>query len=173
MDSGLEVALLVIDVQQELFQKSIPIYRSEQLLININGLIDKAHQAGAPVIFIQHCGDCYLVKGTPGWQLHPNLTPLSDDIIMTKEHPNAFEGTTLRSILNSKGIKRLVITGLVTHGCVKATCQGGKKLNFQVTLVEDAHSNFSKTPDEIIQKTQQKLENAGIILKNSNEIDFY
>ena len=60
-------ALLVIDVQMGLFEKSTPIYKAEQVLENINTLMKNARRAGVPVIFIQHSNDKLLVKGSDAW----------------------------------------------------------------------------------------------------------
>src|SRR5512140_786860 len=58
-----ETALLVIDIQKGLFEKSTPIYKAELLLKNINTLINKARQEGIPVFFIQHSSSKTLEKG--------------------------------------------------------------------------------------------------------------
>jgi nicotinamidase-related amidase len=60
-------ALLIIDVQKGLFEKSTPIFEAEQVLTNINTLMKNARQAGIPVIFIQHSNDKLLVKGSDAW----------------------------------------------------------------------------------------------------------
>jgi nicotinamidase-related amidase len=69
------IALLVIDVQQGLFEKSTPIYKADELLENITTLVDRAHLGGAPVIYVQHSAAKHLVKGSAEWQLHPQLNP--------------------------------------------------------------------------------------------------
>ena len=66
-----DVALLVIDVQQGLFAKSIPIYHADELLKNIGTLVDRAHRAQAPVFYVQHSSGKTLVEGSDEWQLHP------------------------------------------------------------------------------------------------------
>ena len=51
-------AQLVIDVQQGLFRKSIPIHRAEPLLNTITSLIERAHAASVLVVYyIQHASD--------------------------------------------------------------------------------------------------------------------
>ena len=55
-------ALLVIDVQQEMFEKNTPVYSAEQMLANINALAEKARATGAAVVFIQHDAEKQLVK---------------------------------------------------------------------------------------------------------------
>ncbi|MFL7791711.1 MAG: cysteine hydrolase family protein [Anaerolineae bacterium] len=167
-----QAALLVIDVQRELFTKSIPIYRAETLLRNINTLVERAHQAGALVFYIQHSSKKILVKGTDGWQLHPDLQPLATDRIIHKHHSNAFKDTSLAEGLNAGNVGTVVVAGLVTHGCVKATCLGAKELGYRVVLVEDGHSSYHKQADKVIEEWNAKLSKESIEVKSTQEIDF-
>lgn len=172
MSNSTNRALLVIDVQQGLFEKSTPIYKSEELLENITSLIDQAHRSNTPVFFIQHSDSRALVKGSPEWKLHSRLQPLSKDNIVHKQHGNAFEDTSLDESLRAKNIKTLVITGLVTHGCVRATCIGALHLGYEVILVKDAHSNYSKQAAGLIDEQNQKLSESKVDLKSTSEIVF-
>jgi nicotinamidase-related amidase len=172
MKGSRDCALLVIDVQQGLFEKSTPIYKSEELLDNIASLIDQAHNNNTPVFYIQHSDSRALVRGSPEWKLHPQLQPLSIDNITHKQHGNAFEETTLDECLRTKNITTLVITGLVTHGCVRATCIGALRLGYKVILVKDAHSNFSTQAAKLIDEQNQKLSKKNVELRSTAEIDF-
>jgi nicotinamidase-related amidase len=165
-------ALIIIDVQRELFKQSRRVYEAEALLSNINLLINKARLAGVPVIFVQHSSDSFLKEGSDGWQLHPRLKPDNADIMIRKRHGNAFEDTPLEEELEARGVGKLIVTGMVTHGCVKATTQGALELGYRVTLVKDGHSSFSKDAAKQIDKWNQKLEEAGAILMATREIDF-
>ena len=165
-------ALLVIDVQQGLFERSTPIYKADQVLENIHMLVCSARREGVPVFFIQHANKSTLVEGSYAWQLHPQIQPLHTERIIHKRHGNAFKETTLREELLSKGVERLVITGLVTHGCVKATCMGAIEMGYRVVLIEDGHSNFSKQAAQLIEKWNRKLGELGIELKGAREVDF-
>ena len=136
-----ETSLLVIDVQKGLFEKSTPIYNAKQFLENIKTLINKARQEGIPVVFIQHSSNKTLEKGSDAWKLHPEIQPLANEVIIHKLHGNAFEGTNLREELDKRNVSRLVITGLVTHGCVKATCLGAIDEGYKIVLVSDGHSS--------------------------------
>ncbi len=98
-DRAPRTALLVIDVQQGLFRKSTPIYKSEQLLANIETLVARAHAAGALVVYVQHASDKVLPYGSADWQIHPRLHPGPEDLIIGKQHGDAFEETTLQSEL--------------------------------------------------------------------------
>lgn len=165
-------ALLVIDVQNGLFNKSIPIYQSDQLLSNISTLVSKAHQKQIPVIYIQHTNDNTLAIESENWQLHPLIVPSNEDILVQKKHGNAFENTELQSILQSRSVNSLVITGLVTHGCVKATSLGAMELGYKVVLVEDGHSSYSKDAPDLITKWNNQLKNSGAMILRTQEIQF-
>ena len=167
-----QFALLIIDVQQGLFKKSTPVYKAEELLQNIHTLVDRAHTAGVPVFYVQHSDQKTLVKGSLDWQLHSDLHPLAADKIIHKKHGNAFEDTDLSQELNSRNIDSLVVMGLVTHGCVRATCIGAKNLGYRVLLVKDGHSSYSKQAAQLIDEWNQKL-SAGIVeLRLAADIGF-
>jgi nicotinamidase-related amidase len=166
-------ALLIIDVQKGLFNQSGPIYNAEILLQNINLLVSKAKTHQIPIIYIQHSNDSILVYGSDAWQFHPAISPTENDYLIHKKHGNAFEETSLREILQSKSVNTLVITGLVTHGCVKATILGAIDLGYSVILVEDGHSNYSKDAPHLIDKWNQKLSKSGVKILKTNEIDFH
>jgi nicotinamidase-related amidase len=172
MTPKINTALLVIDVQKELFEKSTPIYKADDLLENICSLIDQAHNIGAPVFFIQHSSDKILLRGTDGWELHSKLHPQAIDHIVEKQHGNAFEKTNLKDKLDSLNIGQLVITGLVTHGCVKATSLGARELGYSVILVKDGHSNFHQKAPEIILEWNEKLSLQGVNLLTTQEVVF-
>ncbi len=167
-----DIALLIIDIQQGLFKKSTPIYKAKELLENITGLAERAHQCGATVFYVQHNDKRDLLKGSEGWQLHPQIKPLPDDLHIYKQHGSAFEGTELADELQKRGLKRLVVTGLVTHGCVRTACQDARKRGYPVILVKDAHSSFSKDAAHLIDEWNEKLSAEGVELKTAQEVEF-
>ncbi len=165
-------ALLVIDVQNEQFEASTPVYKADQLLQNITFLISKARLEGVPVFFIQHAADSYLIFGSDGWQLHSQMQPIAGEPIIHKRHGNSFEDTELQAELSKRGVSRVVVTGLVTHGCVKATCLGALKEEYKVVLVSDAHSNFSKDALGMIEKWNRELSSKGVDLVETKSVTF-
>ncbi len=167
---GNDVALLVIDVQKGLFDKSTPVYEAGKLVYNINALANCAHRAGVSVFYVQHCNGSWLAPGSEGWQLHAGLRPLAADCSIQKRHGSAFQGTGLGKELETRTISRLIVTGLVTHGCVKATCLDAMKLGYSVTLVKDGHSNFHKKAADVIAEWNQKLNEGGVELKSTQEL---
>ncbi len=165
-------ALLVIDVQKEQFEASTPVYKADELLKKITLLISKARQESVPVFFVQHSADTYLIYGSDGWQLHPQIQPIAGETIIHKRHPNSFEDTNLKDELTRRNVNAIVVTGLVSHGCVKATCLGALKEGYKVVLVSDAHSNFSKDAVKIIEKWNRELSSRGAILVETKSVTF-
>ncbi len=163
--------LLVIDVQQGLFTRRIPIYNAEALIENINLLAARAHSAGAPVIYIQHADGEELVEGSSAWELHPALKPEASDLRVYKHIDNAFAETNLQQLLRSRGVGRLVVAGLLTHACVKANCRAARKLGYAVVLVKDGHSSYSKDAARLIDKWNQKLGEIGCQVMATAEIE--
>ena len=157
------LALLVIDAQQGLFEKPTPIYQAADLE-RWNCLAAPPRAAGNPVVYIQHGNDSFLRHDTPGSNLHPALVHTPSDLYLRKTHASAFEQTGLKEMLDKRQVGRLLICGLVTHGCVKATCQAALELGYRVILVQDGHSSFSKDAPTLIEKWNSELAKAGVEL---------
>jgi nicotinamidase-related amidase len=164
-------ALLIIDVQRALFSRPTPIYKADNLIHNINSLIEIWQHSSVLVVYIQHSNNKMLIKNSTGWQFHPDLSVNETDIVIPKVHGNAFKETNLNDVLDSSGIENIVITGLVTQGCVRATCIGGNELGFRVILVEDGHSNYRKDAHEIIERCNLELGKENVELFSTDEID--
>lgn len=58
------------------------------------------------------------------------LMPDEDDIVLEKAKPSAFYGTQLASILNALGTRSVIVTGMTTSGCVRATAVDAFNLNY-------------------------------------------
>jgi nicotinamidase-related amidase len=165
-------ALLIIDVQRGLFNRPTPIYNADQLLKNIQTLVDRSHENDIPVFYIQHQNNSMLVEGTEAWELHPQIHPETGDRLVHKRHGSAFQETDLGRELRARDVGKIFVTGLVTHGCVRATCLNALELGYKVVLVEDAHSNYSKDAERIIADWHKKLREKGVTLTATEEIQF-
>jgi len=160
-----ETALLVIDVQRALFTRSSPVHESYAFLETINTLISRARLFGVMVVYIRFSNDSILQKGKSGWNFHPDLSPPTDqDLSIHKTHGNAFKETWLQDDLDARGIKNLIITGLVTQGSIRATSLGGLALDYKTLLVKGGHSNYHKNAEQVIEQREMELENAGVVV---------
>ena len=172
-----KTALLVIDMQVCNFEDSAPVYLSGDLLAKVEKLIIKARTSGVPVIYIQHCGPKGAIDeiGTPGWEIHPAIAPAEGDVVIHKCHPDAFQDTDLHTILESRDIGNLVITGIQTEYCVDTTCRRAYSLGYHVTLVRDAHSTWDTdhyAAAEIIAHHNEVLGGWFSELKEADQIEF-
>ncbi len=172
-------ALLVVDVQQALFERPTPIHRADELLDTLSDLVERAHAAGALVVYIRH-GNKLLQPGSSGWQLHPRLQPageptgepVGDDLVIDKTHGDAFQDTSLDAKLKARSITNVVVTGLVTHGCVRATCLGGSNRGYDVVLVADGHSSYHRQAARLIKEWNETLAASLAFVLPAAEIDF-
>jgi nicotinamidase-related amidase len=114
-----------------------------------------------------------LVKDSDRWRFHPEIQPLEHERIVHKRRPNAFDETSLDQELRARGVRQLVVTGMLTHGCVRATCIGAHQLGYEVVLAEDGHSNFSQRALWLIRYWSRTLNASGIVTwEPTREIQF-
>jgi nicotinamidase-related amidase len=78
--------------------------------------------------------------GSPGWQIHPAITPERGYQVIRKPETDAFYGTTLQQEMEAHGITHLIIVVCKSEVGVDATCRSSVTLGYDVTLVSDAHS---------------------------------
>jgi len=135
-------ALLVIDMQVGLVAGA---YRAGDVLGTIATLVAKARSSGTPVIYLQHESDEFdlLKRGTPTWQVHPDIAPAEGESVISKRASDSFYQTPLRTELDAKGVRHIVVTGMMTEACVDTTSRAAISLGYDVTLVEDAHTTWN------------------------------
>lgn len=153
------LGLLVIDMQRELLTR--PVFRKQDLIENVNCLIARFHEANEPVFMVRHANDSFLKAGSDGWQLDPGLSFGDTDTCVDKMHSSVFKEKGFKSLLEEAGVTTLVVTGLVSNGCVQAACTDAIKHGYSVVLVSDAHSTFHKQAEKVIADWNQKLEEQG------------
>jgi len=78
------------------------------------------------------------VDGNPMGSWANRLIPADDELVIEKKYPSAFFGTSLASTLTANGVDTLIITGLTTSGCVRATCVDCISHGFIPIVVSDA-----------------------------------
>ncbi|WP_114814075.1 cysteine hydrolase family protein [Paraburkholderia kururiensis] len=138
-----DVAVIVIDVQQEFFTGPAPAYRADEVIDGINRLTDTARTAGVPVCFVQHDGapgEGEVEPGTPGWQIAARLAHRDGDAVVRKTVRDAFHQTNLEDWLSVVGVRRLVLCGYATPFCVDATLRRAVGLGYCVTVVDGLHT---------------------------------
>lgn len=136
-----QTALIVIDFQNEYFDGKMPVPDGMKALKQSRKLVDFAHKNGMPVFFIRNEGPAdspLFAKGSHSADFYKELLPGKGDIIITKTTPSSFIGTDLDTQMKKRGIKTLVVMGLMTHMCVSSTVRDAVPLGYQVIIPEDA-----------------------------------
>lgn len=83
-------------------------------------------------------------KGSVGGEFHEAFAPQAGDVVV-KEHwtSNGFANSDLDMLLKQKGIRNIVLIGLVANTCIEGTARAAVDLGYHVTLVRDATAAFS------------------------------
>lgn len=136
-------ALLIIDVQNDYFPGGkMTLEKSEQAAENIRKVLDYFRNNHLPVIHIQHIstneGATFFLSDTDGVKINNWVLPKENEKIITKHFPNSFRETDLLNYLQSKKIKSLVITGMMTDVCVESTIRAAFDFGFSNTVIGDA-----------------------------------
>ena len=74
----------------------------------------------------------------------------------------------------ARHIRRLVIAGVQTDGCINATCRRAHELGYEVTLVRDARSTYADrelTASQIIARYNAEL-GKQLALKEAKDVAF-
>lgn len=79
-----------------------------------------------------------LAAGSPLVAIDPRLAPLADEPVLVKFWASAFFGTDLAQRIRANGADGVMVTGLTTSGCVRATALDALQHEFRVLLPEQA-----------------------------------
>ncbi|RQO40382.1 cysteine hydrolase [Chryseobacterium sp. KBW03] len=136
-------ALLIIDVQNDYFQGGkMTLEKAEQAGENSKKILEYFRENNLPVIHIQHIstndGATFFLPDTDGAKINHLVLPMNDEKVIVKHFPNSFRETDLLHYLQSKKIKNLVITGMMTDVCVEATTRAAFDFGFGNTIIGDA-----------------------------------
>lgn len=167
-----ETAVLLVDPYNDflsaggkVWPQLEPVATRVGLHANLRAIRAAARDAGMPLVFVPHhraepddfarwhhptpyqlaaAGVQVFAKGSWGGEWHPEFVPAPGDAV-AKEHwgANGFAHTDLDLQLRQRGVRRVVVVGLVANTCIAATARAATELGYHVTLVRDATAAFS------------------------------
>lgn len=84
------------------------------------------------------------VEGTWGAEILSEVAPAKTEIVVKKWRSNSFIGTNLDLVLRAHEIKTVVITGVVTQGCVESTAREASFRDYYVVVLEDSVATYDR-----------------------------
>ena len=145
-------AVLVVDMQRDFVdpEGALPVPGAPETVPRIARLLELARAARMTVLFSQDThreGDPeweiwgrHVERGTPGWEIVPELAPRPDELVFEKTRYDAFYGTSLDHELRLRGIETLVVCGTVANICVHYTAASAALRWYRVVHPVDALS---------------------------------
>jgi nicotinamidase-related amidase len=150
-------ALVVVDMQNGFCAPDGALYApgSEAVVDPCASLVDRAHEAGARVVYTrdvhppeQFDGNHYydefdrwgehVLEGSWEAELHPDLPVADEDHVVEKHTYDAFHETELDGWLSARGIENLLVCGTLANVCVLHTAGSAGLRDYRPVLVEDA-----------------------------------
>ncbi|GLU45809.1 isochorismatase family protein [Nocardiopsis ansamitocini] len=164
--------LLLIDVQRNMLQPPEPVPAAAEVAPVLADLLERARFAGAPVVHVRNNGgpDDPDETGTFGWELV--CRPRTGELVVDKTEPDAFSGTPLAGLLPVGA--SVVIAGMQSEFCVRATARAAMRRGHPVTLVRGAHATYDDAAPAhgISQDVEKELVHEGAALADLDEVRF-
>jgi nicotinamidase/pyrazinamidase len=180
-------ALLIVDPQVDFCPGgALPVPRGDAIFPTVNGVA-----ARVPLVVASrdwhpanHCSfqarggpwPPHCQAGTPGAEFHPALDRRPIVEVFSKgtdpdqEAYSAFDGTELARWLRSHGVHRLLVAGLATDYCVRASVLDARSEGFDVVVLEDAIGAVNVHPDDG-ERSVAEMRQAGAQVSSSTDID--
>lgn len=162
-------ALMLIDVINDFFDPTCRNYHPsyDEVLHNIEEILAIARRAGARVIhgmeghrpgadFEHKKLPVHCIVGQHDAEPAGGIQILDGEVVVRKRRYSAFFGTDLDLLLRERGIDRLVVVGVKSHVCIRATIQDAFAYGYDVALVRECtgsnHAHLHQASLEDIQR---------------------
>ena len=141
-------ALLLVDIQKAFLEKDYPglIRNNENAEFICGKILKKWRTLDLPIIHVRHSStnpESKLHKSRPGFEFNDYVTPLENEMVLTKEVNSAFIGTNLENILIKSHVDTLVIVGMTTNHCISTTVRMSGNLGFDTYLISDSTACYN------------------------------
>lgn len=164
---GDKCALVLVDFMQGYTTPGAPLYAPGVVEAVAHGgeVLTAARRAGIPIIHtnIRYQPEQFvdggvwvkkapvmkaMVEGNPHAEFCPEVAPRPDELVISKQYPSSFFGTTLATTLHVQGVDTVVLVGCSTSGCIRATAVDGVQHGFRVMVIREAVGDRHPAPHE-------------------------
>src|ERR1043166_9324664 len=167
---GVRPAILVVDMTRAFTEDRFPLgcaAAGAPCARAIRTLLDAARPLELPVVYTRY--DAFvadaewgrwldkgtgaepdsLMRGSEAHEIADLLKPRVSDLVVTKTKPSAFFRTALASMLIYLDVDTLIVTGMVTSGCVRATVVDAFSHNYRVIVPLECVADRSATSHQV------------------------
>ncbi|RSN72082.1 isochorismatase family protein [Actinomadura sp. WAC 06369] len=163
---GARPALLVVDLVRAYLDPGSPLFApaAPAALERVVTLAEHARAQGHPVVFTYvsytpgGADGGWFYRKVPALRLFDEGSPLAlppaelvpreGDLTVRKQYPSAFFGTSLAATLHAQGVDSVVVTGVSTSGCVRATVVDALSHGFRAAVAADAVADRDPRPHD-------------------------
>ena len=162
---GKSIALIVVDMTKGFIDSNSPLgFECNDLIESNQRLINAFRERELPIffttttyskdseatVFRRKIPDLNILSKDSEWvEFTAKIKPMGSELIIEKNHASAFFNTNLYSELMLMGVDTVVITGVTTSGCVRATAVDGLQNNFNTIVVEDCVGDRNLNSHEV------------------------
>lgn len=153
-------ALLCLDMHKVIVGR-VPEAQRTKLVPTVRRVLDGARRAGIQVVYVavarrrEFMSPRNKFTGATGFVTDPaqvaeamkfveEVAPREDEPIVRKPRISAFYGTELQSILASRDMHTIILTGVATNFVVESTARYAGDADYRVIVLEDCCGAFSQ-----------------------------
>jgi ureidoacrylate peracid hydrolase len=175
--SPAHTALIIVDMQYDFCVEGFgahaagrPITIAQSIIPNIQKLLAAARAAGMPVAHVglltlanhgsdsgpwlaqrrrsTYSSETLCLDGTKGATFIDELKPAPGEWTVYKHRYSAFTGTNLDTLLRSRGVRTVVITGVSTNACIDSTMRAAFEHEYYVSVPRDGVASWDQALHE-------------------------
>lgn len=165
LEPGAKPAVVLVDFVRAYFEPGAQLYMgTDACLQSAERLLAVARDVRVPIlhtkvaftpggadggVFFQKVGALEHFAGESHLgEIMPQVAPREDEVVITKQYASSFFGTTLSSTLTAQGVDTVIVMGVSTSGCIRATAVDAIQHGFIPVVVRDAVGDRADGPHE-------------------------
>ncbi len=181
----MKTALMVVDMQKDFVEPggAMRIPGAKEVVPGIKEALEASREAGLPIFHVKrvHRADGsdvekfryemfrktpYAVEKTEGSEIVEELKPARGETVLPKTRFSAFFHTNLDALLKRTGVGEIVLAGIQSPNCIRATAVDALALDYDVVLLTDAIGSQTK---EVHDANMRDMESMGMEIKTVEE----